>query len=167
MADDPYEDYMATVKPEPGVFKDGDPGLDSIPSHPASHVKPEPDVKGNEDKDGVDQPIPETNFLEQLVSKTSAEELEAGVKIGLQLLDSLKIPLNDAMVVGDTQVAQAAAWLKSIQQLQDSAKPARTVVGVVYVPTPQTNVTVIFWRDADPALHTSKWQYWRRQELYD
>lgn len=128
MADDPYKDKMNTVKPEPGVGEDGDPRLGSIPPPPARHVKPEPDDK---DDGEPKQAAPETNYIEQLVSKTSAVELEAGVKIGLQLLDSLKTPLDAALVVEDPQ---AANWLRSIQQLQDSARPARTVVGVVYVP---------------------------------
>lgn len=141
MADDPFKDDMDRVKPEPGAGEDGDPGLHSVPFPPASHVKPEPedesDDDDNDDKDNDEQSVSETSYIEQLVLKTSVEELEAGVKIGLQLLESLKIPLNSAMVAEDNQVTQAGDWLKSIQQLQDSAKPVRTVVGVVYVPTLQ------------------------------
>lgn len=69
----------------------------------------------------------ENNHLRQLVSDASTQQLEDGVSIGMQLLESLKAPLNSALGA-DTHAKQ---WLEAIQQLQDKAKPTRTVVGVV------------------------------------
>lgn len=105
-----------------GVYIKTEPGADvdspSLP--PAASAKPQPEPESEASY--------ETNYLEQLVSQASTEQLENGVKIGVQLLDTLIEPLNVAIGTGDTQAAQ---WLKSIQQLQDEAKPIRTVVGVV------------------------------------
>lgn len=110
------------------------------------HIKPDPGADADPDDARIDASIPaaedfkddagqaagtrETNYIEQLVSHASIEELEAGVQVGVQLLDSLKPPLQAALVSGETQ---ASNWLESITRLQDEAKPARTVVGVVYV----------------------------------
>lgn len=74
------------------------------------------------------EPRPVVDYVEQLTTKTDVDALEAGVKIGNQLLDSLKAPLNAAVAADD---AQAAIWLKSIQQIQESAEPVRVIVGVV------------------------------------
>lgn len=60
------------------------------------------------------------------LSQASIEQLENGVNFGVQLLESLKIPLATAPAN-----TQASKWLEAIQQLQDKAKPARTVIGVV------------------------------------
>lgn len=65
--------------------------------------------------------------LEQLISYGCTNQLEDGVGTGTRLLETLKIPLT-AAVGADTQAAQ---WLEAIQQLQDKAKPTRTVIGVV------------------------------------
>lgn len=70
-----------------------------------------------------------TSNLEQLVSSSSVAKLEAGVQVGLRLLEHLKAPLSDASQ-GNPQAAQ---WLPRIQQLEEKAKPTRTVVGVVGV----------------------------------
>ncbi|CAN8102464.1 unnamed protein product [Discula destructiva] len=75
---------------------------------------------------------PETKYLDELVSKTSADELEAGVAVGVQLLESLKTALYAAVTINHPE---SADWLDAIQQLQGAAKPSRTVVGVVLVPT--------------------------------
>lgn len=84
-----------------------------------------------EHKEEYKDVAPETNYLDQLVSKTSADELDAGVSLAVQLLDSLKTALSNVLAV--TNTTKARAWLDAIQQLQDTAKPSRTVVGVVYV----------------------------------
>lgn len=73
------------------------------------------------------QPLPVTDFIEQLMASTAVHKLEAAVKIGNQLLDDIKVPLA---AVADNH-AESAAWLRSIQQVQESAKPGRAVVGVV------------------------------------
>lgn len=74
------------------------------------------------------QPRPTTDYIEKLITSTAVHELEAAVKIGNQLLDSLKIPLNAAVAANHPQ---ATLWLKNIQQVQESANPGRIVVGVV------------------------------------
>ncbi|ROW06521.1 hypothetical protein VMCG_04292 [Cytospora schulzeri] len=117
MAGSPVKFEPPHIKPDPGADAD-DTGIDAS-------ITTAEDVK-----DGATQATAarETNYIERLVSNASTEELEAGVKIGVQLLDNLKPPLQAALVSGDTQ---ASNWLESITRLQDEAKPARTVVGVV------------------------------------
>lgn len=122
MDDARIKDEGIKPKPEPGL----DEGSIMASIMPVDSV----DNAQTEDK----QMVPETNYMDQLVSKTSADELEAGVALGLQLLDSLKAPLNSVLAV--TNTTKAATWLEAIQHLQDAAKPSRTVVGVVYVALP-------------------------------
>ncbi|KAK4218543.1 hypothetical protein QBC37DRAFT_437200 [Rhypophila decipiens] len=64
----------------------------------------------------------------ELVSATSPEVLEMGVQAGLQVLQTLKGPLEAALPLNTTQAAQ---WIKSINNLESSSKPNRTIVGVV------------------------------------
>lgn len=122
MAGSPVKEEPRHVKPDPGADAD-DAGVDA--SIPAAE-----DVKDDATQATA---VCEANYIERLVSNASTEELEAGVKIGIQLLDNLKPPLQAAFASGETQ---ASNWLESITRLQDDAKPARTVVGVVYVPLP-------------------------------
>lgn len=70
------------------------------------------------------------DYIEQLLSNASVEQLEAGVSIGLQLIEGLKEPLQTALERGH---AVGVQWLSSIQRLQDEASPARTVIGVMCV----------------------------------
>ncbi|KAM7187037.1 hypothetical protein V8F33_011456 [Rhypophila sp. PSN 637] len=79
--------------------------------------KPEPD-------DGPGLPPAQ----DELVSATSPEVLEKGVQAGLQVLQTLKGPLEAALPLNTTQAAQ---WIKSINNLESSSKPNRTIVGVV------------------------------------
>lgn len=123
------------VKPEPGypVGQNGGMDLASIPLAPASHVNIKPDPEADSPSAASSsrpqqKPPPEKSFLEQLVDETAPENLENGVRIGVQLLDSLKEPLEAALGAEDTQAGQ---WLKAIRDLQDEAKPTRTIVGVV------------------------------------
>ncbi|KUI60678.1 Nuclear GTPase SLIP-GC [Cytospora mali] len=126
MAGSPVKEEARHIKPDPGAAA-GDVDIGSIP------VADSLDIAENVKGEYVAQAAAsrETN-IERMVSKASTEELEAGVKIGIQLLENLKLPLQAALGTGETQASQ---WLKSIEQLQDEAKPARTVVGVVLVPT--------------------------------
>ncbi|ROW04317.1 hypothetical protein VSDG_00871 [Cytospora chrysosperma] len=117
MAGSPVKDEPRHVKPEPGADAD-DAGIDA--SIPAAE-----DVTDDATQATA---VCETNYIERLISNASTEELEAGVKSSVQLLDNLKPPLQAALASGETQ---AATWLESITRLQDAAKPARTVVGVV------------------------------------
>lgn len=116
------KDELRHVKPEPGADAD-DAGINA--SIPAAE-----DVTDDATQATA---VCETNYIERLIFNASTEELEAGVKSSVQLLDNLKPPLQAALASGETQ---AATWLESITRLQDAAKPARTVVGVVYVPLP-------------------------------
>lgn len=119
MAGSPVKEEARHIKSEPCADTD-DVGIDTS-------IQATEDVKDDAIQAAA---IRETNYIEQLVSNASIEELEAGVQIAVQLLDSLKPPLQAALVSGETQ---ASNWLESITRLQDDAKPARTVVGVVYV----------------------------------
>lgn len=145
------------VKPEPGADTD-DVGIASIPAPSPSDVADNFKAEADAAQAALAQ---EPNYIEQLVSRTSIEELEVGVNIGIQLLESLKIPLQAALGNGDTQASQ---WLKSIELLQDEAGPARTVVGVVFVPY----LPVPLERE-DAMMLTSirKGQHRCRQELCD
>ncbi|KAM7199901.1 nuclear GTPase SLIP-GC [Naviculisporaceae sp. PSN 640] len=75
---------------------------------------------------------PEANrgnqYLQELLSAASPEILENGVQAGLKVLQSLKGPLEAAAPLNTTQATQ---WLKSINELETSARPTRTIVGVV------------------------------------
>lgn len=112
------QEVARNIKADPGA-DNAEAGIASIPI--ADHIKNEADAAAAR----------ETNYIEQVVNKTSIEDLEAGVKVGVQFLESLKTPLRAALENEDTQ---AVHWLESIEQLQQEAKPVRTVVGVVYVP---------------------------------
>ncbi|KAK7748092.1 hypothetical protein SLS53_001344 [Cytospora paraplurivora] len=116
------------IKADPGA-DDAEAGIASIPA--ANLVDVVDNVKAEADAAQA-AAARETNYIEQIVNKTSIEDLEAGVEVGVQLLESLKTPLQAALENGDTQ---ASHWLNSIEQLQQEAKPARTVVGVVLLPT--------------------------------
>ncbi|KAK4100264.1 hypothetical protein N658DRAFT_516763 [Parathielavia hyrcaniae] len=98
---------MASVKPEPvdgpGALVDDVDAVDS---------------KANADQHG---------YLQRLVSSASSPDLlEKGVGIGVQVLESLKRPLEAAGLQ-----ASGAQWLKAISELETLAKPTRTIVGVV------------------------------------
>ncbi|ROV95754.1 hypothetical protein VPNG_08780 [Cytospora leucostoma] len=112
------------IKADPGA-DDAEAGIASIPVSSFADVA---DNVKNEADAAQAAAARETNYIEQVVNKTSTEDLEAGVEVGVQYLESLKTPLQAALENGDTQ---AAHWLESIEQLQQEAKPARTVVGVV------------------------------------
>ncbi|KAL1861640.1 hypothetical protein Daus18300_008756 [Diaporthe australafricana] len=69
-----------------------------------------------------------TNYMEQLASSTSASVLEAGVNVGMSLIQNLKTPLEEAKRCGHTE---ASHWLRCMEQLEGDTKPPRTVVGVI------------------------------------
>ncbi|KAK2001920.1 hypothetical protein LX36DRAFT_652804 [Colletotrichum falcatum] len=70
----------------------------------------------------------EVDLLEQWTRETSPEILEEGVRIGMELLDSLKTPLALTASLPETQ---ASTWLKAINDVQARSLPPKTVVGVV------------------------------------
>ncbi|KAK2040434.1 hypothetical protein LZ31DRAFT_634095 [Colletotrichum somersetense] len=70
----------------------------------------------------------EADPLEQWTTETSPEILEEGVKIGMELLESLKIPLGLTASLPETQ---GSAWLKAINDIQSRSQPPKTIVGVV------------------------------------
>lgn len=126
MGDERVKDGGVKIKPGPGAFE-GSVMASTTPSQNSGMTN------ASRVEDGHKQVASGNDCLDQVMSKTSAEELEAGVRLGMQLLDNLRAPLNAALAVSTTTTA--SDWVKAIQQLQDSAKPARTVVGVVYVPS--------------------------------
>ncbi|KAK7450956.1 hypothetical protein Landi51_05272 [Colletotrichum acutatum] len=68
------------------------------------------------------------NFLEQWTTETSPEILERGVKIGLEVLGSLKVPLSLTASLPGTQ---AMTWVRAIEDLKARSRPSKTIVGVV------------------------------------
>jgi hypothetical protein len=123
MAGSPVKDEVDhRVKPDPAADSNAS-GVASIPPAHTADVNPVEPSFGN--------PSSVCNHhLEQLVSSSSVSELEAAVQVGARLLEDLKEPLNATQGAGDSQVAH---WLQCIQQVEQKAKPARTVVGVVLV----------------------------------
>lgn len=122
---------MPPIKPEP----DDGLGLLSDPSFVTSRaqstrptVTSDRDIDVSDRKDVKPEPNRGYQYLQELVSATAPEILEKGVQAGLQVLQSLKGPLEAAAPLNTTQAAQ---WLKSISQLESSARPTRTIVGVV------------------------------------
>ncbi|KAK3324641.1 hypothetical protein B0T19DRAFT_429037 [Cercophora scortea] len=115
---------MAPVKAEPmggGLGYPPIPYQNPRPPHP--EPRPDPDPASDV------EPKPEsTSHLQQLVSATSPEALEDGVRIGLKVLKSLKVPLDAAAPLPNTQ---ASDWLQCIERLEGRSKPSRTIVGVV------------------------------------
>ncbi|KAG7055961.1 tat pathway signal sequence [Colletotrichum scovillei] len=114
------------IKPEPGsaaVVKEeqADPVL-----NPASPT--------NEGLTSVEEPEQSTaqdevpDFLEQWTTETSPEILEQGVKIGLEVLESLKVPLSLTASLPGTQ---AMTWVRAIEDLKARSRPSKTIVGVV------------------------------------
>lgn len=120
MADVPTKDKACRlIKPDPDTGE-VDTDMTSVPTSDTASAR----LARHESE----KPSNDTNYIEQLVSSASLPDLEDGVQVGLGLLEELKSPLDTARDAANTQAAQ---WLQCIQQLQDQAKLARTVVGVV------------------------------------
>ncbi|WYZ44801.1 hypothetical protein EsH8_VIII_000117 [Colletotrichum jinshuiense] len=116
---DPDAEIKAGIKQEParGAVDLGVPATNT--SVPAPGPAP---AQNDEPQDQVPDP------LEQWSSETSPEVLEEGVKIGMDLLESLKVPLGLTVSLQETQ---ASTWMKAIESLQARAQPSKTIVGVV------------------------------------
>ncbi|KAI0600034.1 Dynamin family-domain-containing protein [Biscogniauxia sp. FL1348] len=118
--------HTTTIKMEPG-----NETMSRAPSTPrASAPAPDSDIKPTTasqlDAPGpADHPASETSYLERLVDNTVPEVLEEGVAVGLRLLDRLVEALDSH------PCPDADAWLTSIREIRERAKPTRTVVGVV------------------------------------
>ncbi|KAI9789949.1 MAG: hypothetical protein M1835_001330 [Candelina submexicana] len=65
--------------------------------------------------------------INEVLSKSSPEVLEAGVQRGVQILEKLKGPLVDKSI----QSQDAAQWLQQVGNLQKQAVKTKTIVGVV------------------------------------
>lgn len=114
------------IKPEPGsaaVVKEEQADPIASPANPA-----------NESSTSVEEPEqPATqeevpNFLEKWTTETSPEILEQGVKIGLEVLESLEAPLSLTASLPGTQ---AMTWVRAIEDLKARSRPSKTIVGVV------------------------------------
>ncbi|ETS86827.1 hypothetical protein PFICI_00655 [Pestalotiopsis fici W106-1] len=98
-------------------------------AQPMLYPKPEPSIDSasmpdkKPDKDDLDDSS-QTNYLQQIVALNNPETLEAGVKVGVQVLDGLLSTLT-------SDNDDIKAWVKSIKDLRERAKPAKTIVGVV------------------------------------
>ncbi|KAI1806680.1 Dynamin family-domain-containing protein [Daldinia bambusicola] len=117
----------ASLSRDPSVSTPSETGTFKSPN---VHIKPDPEIEQEESSASPDtgEPAEEsnsTNYLEQLINVNVPETLEAGVTIGVDLLNQLKVKLS-AYKNADVDV-----WFDSINTLQESAKPTRTVVGVV------------------------------------
>lgn len=114
------------IKPEPGsaaIVKEEQADPIASPANPA-----------NESSTSVEEPEqPATqeevpNFLEKWTTETSPEILEQGVKIGLEVLESLEAPLSLTASLPGTQ---AMTWVRAIEDLKARSRPSKTIVGVV------------------------------------
>jgi hypothetical protein len=85
---------------------------------PASHLTMPPPPN--------DTAMSTANLQKLLTGSDDAKLLEGGMAAGVELLEDLKGPLKAAK---DSK--EAPFWLNNISQLQQQAKPTRTVVGVV------------------------------------
>ncbi|KAK1593767.1 Dynamin family-domain-containing protein [Colletotrichum navitas] len=79
-------------------------------------------------QDSEERESHEVDSLEQWATETSPEILEKGVKIGMELLESLKVPLGLTASLPETQ---GSTWLKAINDIQSRSQPPKTIVGVV------------------------------------
>jgi hypothetical protein len=70
----------------------------------------------------------DTNYLQRLLTRETPEILEAGVKIGTDLLDNLAASLT---LENLDAYPDAKAWKRSVEELKEQAKPTKTIVGVV------------------------------------
>ncbi|KAI1640119.1 hypothetical protein F4809DRAFT_562582 [Biscogniauxia mediterranea] len=117
--------HTTRIKMEPG-----NESMSRVPSPPrASASASDPDIKPTTSQlnapGPADDPASETSYLERLVENTVPEVLEEGVAAGLCLLDRLVEALDSH------PCPDADAWLTSIREIRERAKPKRTVVGVV------------------------------------
>jgi hypothetical protein len=87
--------------------------------------KAEDDDDDNEPKFGIEN---DESHLQQLVSASQPEVLEAGVEVGVQVLNDIKIALESAL---SNNTTEASSWIEAVEDLQSRAKPTRTIVGVV------------------------------------
>ncbi|KAI1760686.1 hypothetical protein GGR53DRAFT_508668 [Hypoxylon sp. FL1150] len=108
-------------------------GAASLSHSPSGHrvlIKPDPDHEVNQDPGPpASETAPEnpkqTYYLDRLINHKNLEVLESGVSIGVDLLDQLKVQLSTF------KTPDGDAWLDSIEQLKERAKPIRSVIGVV------------------------------------
>ncbi|KAK1531727.1 hypothetical protein CPAR01_11376 [Colletotrichum paranaense] len=114
------------IKPEPGSAafvkeEQADPILN--PANP-----PNESLASVEEPESLTAQDEVPDFLEQWTTETSPEILERGVKIGLEVLESLKIPLSLTASLPGTQ---AMTWVRAIEDLKARSRPSKTIVGVV------------------------------------
>lgn len=73
-----------------------------------------------------EHPSLSSGVIDQLICSSSVLQLEAGVQVGVRLLEDLKAALNAG--AGNPQLPQ---WLQHIQQVEKKATPTRIVIGVM------------------------------------
>ncbi|KAI0854147.1 Dynamin family-domain-containing protein [Daldinia vernicosa] len=99
-----------------------EPGMSTSPNAP---IKADPEIEQDKNLNSPHVESSSTNYLDQLITVTVPETLESGVTIGVDLLDQLKVHLSTFKNL------DVDTWLDTINTLKESAKPTRTVVGVV------------------------------------
>ncbi|KZL84766.1 tat pathway signal sequence [Colletotrichum incanum] len=100
----------------------------AIPAHNASAPVSGPVLAFAQEPEEEGPRGQEVDLLEQWTKETSPEILEEGVKIGMELLENLKLPLGLAASLPETQ---GLTWLKAINDIQARSQPPKTIVGVV------------------------------------
>lgn len=68
----------------------------------------------------------ELSSLREMASSNSLQELENGIKTGLEILKDIETIFNNAKTV-----AEMADWIKKVEALRSQVDHQRTVVGVV------------------------------------
>lgn len=107
----------AVEKAEPdSVAEKADSDSDSVVEKAEDDDEPKVGIENDE------------SHLQKLVSASQPEVLEVGVKVGVQVLNDIKIALESAL---SNSTTEAGSWIEAIEDLQSRAKPTRTIVGVV------------------------------------
>lgn len=119
----PTTTSSAPLSPDPfSPARQTEAGMSTSPNAP---IKADPEIEQDKNLNPSDVESSGTNYLDQLITVTVPETLETGVTIGIDLLDRLKVHLSAFKNI------DVDTWLDTINTLKESAKPTRTVVGVV------------------------------------
>ncbi|KAI1659708.1 Dynamin family-domain-containing protein [Daldinia decipiens] len=119
----PTTTSSASLSPDSSSFAlQTEAGMSTSPNAP---IKADPEIEQDKNPNPPDVESNGTNYLDQLITVTVPETLESGVTIGIDLLDQLKVHLSTFKSI------DVDTWIDTINTLKESAKPTRTVVGVV------------------------------------
>ncbi|KAI1383566.1 uncharacterized protein F4822DRAFT_421029 [Hypoxylon trugodes] len=99
--------YVAPIRPDPDTLE------------AESHESLKTHETGTKDRTN------DPDYLEQLVTHDGLEALEAGAAIRVTLLNQLEASLSTV------NAPAVSVWLNAVEELEKSAEPARTVIGVV------------------------------------